>query len=67
MFCEKVFAEYTKEKWQICCSHVKTEEEYWQQNGLMDEAINSMIIHFGESSDYTRTDEGEFWSLSEDK
>jgi hypothetical protein len=23
MFCIKVFAEYTKEKWQNCCSHVK--------------------------------------------
>jgi hypothetical protein len=32
----------------------------------MDEAINSMIIQFGKSSDYTSTDE-EFWSLSEDE
>jgi hypothetical protein len=31
MFCKKVSAEYIKEKWQICCSHMKkTEEEYWQ-------------------------------------
>jgi hypothetical protein len=31
VFFEKVFAEYTKEKWQNCCSHVKKiEEEYWQ-------------------------------------
>jgi hypothetical protein len=31
MFCKKVFAEYTKEKWQNCCSHMKkTEKEYWQ-------------------------------------
>jgi hypothetical protein len=29
MFCVKVFAEYTKEKCQNCCSHVKKlEEEY---------------------------------------
>jgi hypothetical protein len=54
-FCEKVFAEKThKKKWQNCCYHVKRlQEEYWQQNGLMDEAINSMIIHLRESSDYT--------------
>jgi hypothetical protein len=31
----------------------------------MDEAINSMIIHLGESSNYASTDKGEFWSLSE--
>jgi hypothetical protein len=33
----------------------------------MDEAIESMVIHSGESSDYSSTDEGEFCSLSEDK
>jgi hypothetical protein len=27
MFCEKVFAEYTEEKWYICCCHMKMEEE----------------------------------------
>jgi hypothetical protein len=32
----------------------------------MDEAIDSMIIHSGESSDYTSTDE-EFWSSSENE
>jgi hypothetical protein len=26
-----------------------------------------MIIHVGESSDYRSTDEGEFWSSSEDE
>jgi hypothetical protein len=31
----------------------------------MDEAIESMIIR--DSSDYTSTDEGEFWCSSEDK
>jgi hypothetical protein len=47
-FCKKLFAEYIK-KWQNCCSHgKKLEEEYWQQNGLMDEAINSMIVHLRE-------------------
>jgi hypothetical protein len=45
----------------------KLEEEYWQQDGLVDEAVNSMIIHVGESSDYRSTDEGEFWSSSEDE
>jgi hypothetical protein len=45
-FCEKVFAEYTTEKWQNCCSHVKkAEEEHW----LKDEGIDSMIIYSGES------------------
>jgi hypothetical protein len=33
----------------------------------MDEAIDSLIIHLGESSDCMSTDKGEFWSLSEDK
>jgi hypothetical protein len=33
----------------------------------MDETINSMIIHIGDSSDYMSTDKGEFWSSSEDK
>jgi hypothetical protein len=33
----------------------------------MDEAIDSMIIQLGKSSDYTSTDEGEFWSSSEDE
>jgi hypothetical protein len=29
MFCEKVFDEYTKEKWQNCCTYVKKlQEEY---------------------------------------
>jgi hypothetical protein len=31
----------------------------------VDEVIQSMIIHFGESSDYMSTDE--FWSSSEDE
>jgi hypothetical protein len=26
----------------------KSEKEYWQQDSLMDEAINNMIIHTGE-------------------
>jgi hypothetical protein len=31
MFCEKVFTEHAKEKWQNCCSQVKKlQEEYWQ-------------------------------------
>jgi hypothetical protein len=34
---------------------------------LMDEAVKSMIIHSGESSDYTSTNEEKFWSLSEDE
>jgi hypothetical protein len=33
----------------------------------MDEAIDSIIIRSGESSDYPSTDEGEFWSSSEDE
>jgi hypothetical protein len=33
----------------------------------MDEAINSMIIHLGDTSDYKQTDGEEFWSLSEDE
>jgi hypothetical protein len=49
MLCIKVFPEYTKEKWQNYCPHMKkTEEKY----GLVDEAINGMIIHLGERSDY---------------
>jgi hypothetical protein len=67
MFYEKLLAEYTK-KWQNCCSHVKNlEEEYWQRDGLMNEANDNMIIHLGESSYKTSTDEGQFWSLSEDE
>jgi hypothetical protein len=31
----------------------------------MDEAIERMII--GDTSDYTNTDQGEFWSSSEDE
>jgi hypothetical protein len=38
----------------------KLQEEYWLNIGLMDEATESVII--GDSSDYTRTDEGGFWS-----
>jgi hypothetical protein len=45
----------------------KMEEEYWQQDCLMDEAIISMIIHLGDSSDYMSTDEEGFWSSSEDE
>jgi hypothetical protein len=49
-FCEQLFAECTKEKWQNCCSHVKqTKEEYWQRDGVVDEAIESVVIHLGES------------------
>jgi hypothetical protein len=33
----------------------------------VDETIESMIIHLGESSNYTSTDEEEFFSLSEDE
>jgi hypothetical protein len=56
VFCEKVFAEYMKEKWQNCCSHVnKIEEEYWQQDGLMDE------------HDYSVRRQLRFWSSSEDE
>jgi hypothetical protein len=45
----------------------KLEEEYWQRDGLMDEAINNMIIHLGESSDYMSADEEEFWSSTQDE
>jgi hypothetical protein len=58
MFCEKVAKLLSHEK--------KLEEEYWQRDGFVDEAIKSMIIHLGESSDYMSTEE-EFWSSSEDK
>jgi hypothetical protein len=48
-FCKKVFAEYTKGKCQNCCSHMKkTDEESWKRDGLMDEAISSMITHLRE-------------------
>jgi hypothetical protein len=31
---------------QTFCAHVKkTEQEYWQRDGLMAEAIDSMTIH----------------------
>jgi hypothetical protein len=33
----------------------------------MDEAIESMVNHLGESSNYTSTGEDVFWSLSEDE
>jgi hypothetical protein len=33
----------------------------------MDEAISSMIIHLGKSSDETSTDDRELWSSSEDE
>jgi hypothetical protein len=37
---------HTKEKWQNCCSNVKKfEEKSWQRDGLMDEAIDTIIIH----------------------
>jgi hypothetical protein len=36
------------EKWKNCCFSLrKLEEEYWQQCGLMAEAIDSIIIHLG--------------------
>jgi hypothetical protein len=61
MFCEKIFAKYTKEKCWNCCSHVKPlEEEYWQWDSLMEEAVDSMIIPIGENLDYMSSDAGEF-------
>jgi hypothetical protein len=31
ILCKKLFAEYTKVKWQNCCSHMKKlKEVYWQ-------------------------------------
>jgi hypothetical protein len=36
-------------------------------HGLMDAAVESVVIHLGESSGYMSIDEGEFWSLSEDE
>jgi hypothetical protein len=33
----------------------------------MDETVKNMFTHLGESSEYTITDEGEFWSSSEDE
>jgi hypothetical protein len=64
---KRVFAEHTKEKLQNCCSHVKKTEKYWQRDGLMEEASDSMIIYIGESSDNISTGEGQLWSLSEDE
>jgi hypothetical protein len=43
MFCGKIFAEYTKEKWQNCCHVKKFEEEYLQRDGLMDESIDNIL------------------------
>jgi hypothetical protein len=45
MFFEKVLAEYTKEKWQNCSSHVK-KLGILKRDGLMDGAIDNIIIHF---------------------
>jgi hypothetical protein len=56
-FTTDVSAEYTKEKCKNCCFHMKSEREYWQQDGLKYEAVNNTIIHTGASSDYTSTDE----------
>jgi hypothetical protein len=42
---KKVSAEYTKEKWQNCRSHVKSYKvNTGNEGGLMDEANDSMII-----------------------
>lgn len=48
LLCEQVFADYLKGKWQNYCFHQKNmEEEYWKQEDLMDEAIDSMIFYLG--------------------
>lgn len=51
--CEKLFLEYSVDKWKKCCDHViKIENEYWKNDGLMDEAVDELIISInGESSD----------------
>lgn len=43
----------------------KLEKECWL--ALMDKANVSMTIHLWESSTYTNTDNGEFWTSSEDE
>jgi hypothetical protein len=64
MFCKNVQAEYKKEKPQNCCSHMnKLQEEHWQCDDLLDEAIKSKFTGYA----LCGADEGEFWSPSADK
>jgi hypothetical protein len=52
MYEKILLGEYAKEKWQKCSSHVKKiQEECLQQDGILDEVVNSLIVHLGESSD----------------
>lgn len=56
-------SEISQEQWVSACNHVKKlEEEYWRRDGLMDEEIDRLIIHF-DSSD--NSDGGDSCSATE--
>ncbi|PSN40039.1 hypothetical protein C0J52_22491 [Blattella germanica] len=51
------------EQWVSACNHVKNlEEEYWRRDGLMDEEIDRLIIHFDSSGN---SDGGDSCSATE--
>lgn len=58
--CEKLFSEYSVDKWKKCCDHiVKIENEYWKNDALMDTAVDELIISLnGESSDSDSSSSG---------
>ncbi|PSN31472.1 hypothetical protein C0J52_26988 [Blattella germanica] len=62
---EKLFSEYTVQKWVNCCEHVKEiEKKYIERDGIMDECVDQLIIRLGEidsedSSGDTDTDDSD--------
>jgi hypothetical protein len=41
----------TAEDWTGYCNHVvRLEQDYWEKDGLMEDTIDSFIIHLGEDS-----------------
>ena len=56
---EAGFEEVTAEMWRKMCQHVKKiEDKYWEQDGLIEEAVEEFILRIGDEDDDSDNDDG---------
>lgn len=61
---EEAIKHVTNEDWKKCCDHIKKlENEYWEKDGLMENALDQFVIAVSEEED---SEESGLSDLSED-
>ena len=48
---QRGIASVSKDDWAVFCNHVKSiEDAYWEKDGLVENAVDEMIINLGDDS-----------------